>query len=237
MPYFAQMLADWEYARPVIQEQSRYPFSFDRAQLSRLAKGEIVRQRHPVAGTERVIAAVWTPIDRELLWVAIQDEAHFAMVEGIVEQVLPQSTSQSKLLYQHLDLPWPVADRQWVIDIRDNARLSAVSADRVWERAWDLSTQRGMALEDSNAVWAPVNQGGFALVSAAGGSIFVYHVRSSIGGNIPEAAAAQWSARAVGNVLEAVIDRSGKIAGHYTAGHLPVRRPDGTAIPLMRGKK
>lgn len=237
MPDFAQMLADWDRARPIIQQQSRFPFAFDRAQLEKLAKGEIVRQRHPVAGTERVLGAVWTPVDRELLWVAIQDEAHFSMVEGIVEQILPQSTPQSKLLYQRLDLPWPVADRQWVIDIRDNARLAAASADRVWERAWDLSPLRGSTLELPDAVWTPVNQGGFALVNAAGGSIFVYHVRSAIGGNVPEAAVAQWSASAVGNVLEAVIDRSGKIPGHYVAGHLPVHRPDGTPIATIRGKK
>jgi hypothetical protein len=150
-----------------------------------------------------------------------------------VEEVLPGSNASSKLLYQRIDLPWPVADRQWVIDIRNHRMLHENTSGRAWERAWDLSPVRGSKHEVADAVWAPVNAGGWLLIDAAGGTLLIYHVRTSIGGNVPDSAVSAWSASSVKSMLDTIIVRSGKLHRHYNAAHPVVLRPDGTPVPPL----
>jgi hypothetical protein len=218
---------------PAVEAAAVYPIVFSDDELAEIAAGGVARRRERLEGADRVLGVTWTPASRDALWIGIQDDAHFTLVEGLVDEQLPGSTNDQKLLYQRIDLPWPFADRQWVIGIRNNAALWAATSGGVWERTWSLSDARGAAQESPDAVWVSVNDGGWLLADAAGGTLIAYHVRSVVDGNIPDEAAAQWCFSTLESMLLGILDRAGRVPGHYDASHAPLYRPDGTLIPPM----
>lgn len=216
--------------------QARYPFAFTGADFAALARGQVVRRRVPAAGADRAVGAWWTQTPRDALWIAILDDKHDKVVSGLIEQQLPGTTSARKLLYQHLDLPWPATDRHWVADIENNGALVSASAGGVWERTWtlaspDLAVAAG-AVVPGEAIWMPELDGGWTLAEVAGGTLLVYHVRTVIGGSIPEDLVARWSLSTLDAMLRHIDARAQGLAGHYDAAHEPVLRPDGTAIQV-----
>lgn len=198
--------------------------------FARLAAGQVVRTRDEQPGADRVMGALWTPADRDALWVAILDDQHFDLVDGLIEEQLPGTGALRKLLYQHLDLPWPLDDRQWVIDLRSNTALYQATGGAVWERAWTLADNALAPKPDAAALWTTVNEGGFLLVDAAGGTLMLYQVRTEIGGSVPDDATTRWAWSTLEDLLRGVEIRAGKVPPHYVAGHAPLYRPDGTPV-------
>jgi hypothetical protein len=196
-----------------------------------MAKGEVARRRLPLEGADRVVGAMWTDLPRDAIWIAIQDDAHDKLVDNLRETRLPDTPSGHKRLYQHLDFPWPFTNRQWVIDIRDNPVLADATDGASWERTWDLADPALAPAPDPEGIWTPVNDGGWLLVTAGGGTIVVYHVRSVIGGAIPAEVVTRWAMGTLEQMLRHVEKRAQEIPGHYGADHTPIIRPDGSAIP------
>ncbi|MEZ4319917.1 MAG: hypothetical protein R3F61_20570 [Myxococcota bacterium] len=204
---------------------------FDARDWERLASGHTVKRRERLDGPDRVLAARWTPATRDQYWLAIQDESHFEVVSGYVDEDLPGSTFAQRTLYQRIDLPWPFARRQWVIDLSSNRDLLAATNGTVWERTWKISDRRGASLEDADAVWVPETTGGWLLAGIDGGNLIVYHTRASVGGNIPDEAGTQWALMTVAGLVEENERRAlAEVDTHYVAGHEPIERPDGTHI-------
>ncbi len=220
----------WEAHRVHLDAAARYPFRFDEETWSTLAAGRVARRRDKVDGTDRVVGLVWIPTSRDAAWVAVQDP-HGEYVEGFVDEELPGSTFDARLVYQRIALPWPLADRQWVILVKNNTALFGRTGGAVWERSWDLSPARGASVEKEGAVWLPVNEGGWFVVEAAGGTILGYHARTAIGGIVPDEAAIRWSFSTIEGMLGNLRDRASWALDHYEAGHDPLRRPDGSVIP------
>jgi hypothetical protein len=209
---------------------SRLP-AFSAEELERLARGDAVRRRATTpSGGDGVIAAVYTPLAPEALWVTIQDDKHDKLVAGLVEAEAPGSTPADKLLYQRLDLPWPFEDRQWVIRIRNHAGVYGGTGGQVWERRWSLADPALAPDPSPTGVWVPENAGGWLLVEAGGGTVVVYEVRTVIGGAFPEDTATRWSLVTVEGMLRHIVARAAGIDAHYGAGHAPFYRPDGSAI-------
>ncbi len=210
-----------------------YRPEFSDKEFARLAQGKVVKRRERLDGPDRVLAALWTPSKRDPLWVSIQDENHWVIVDGYVDEDLPGSTFHDRTLYQRIGLPWPFADRQWVIDVKSNRTLLTVSSDTIWERAWSLSTRRGATVEEPDAVWIDRNDGAWVLADAEGGTLLVYHVRATVGGNIPDEAATQWSLMTVSSMIEDVNSRAtSEVPTHYNGNHALIERPDGSQIPV-----
>ncbi len=225
--------ADVAQCEQLLQAEGKYHFSWTDAELERLAQGHFVKRRERQKGADRAIGAIWTAASMDEMWVAVQDEGHWGLVKGLVDERLPGSTFQHKILYQRLDMPWPFADRQWVIEVVNNQDLIAASGGKVWERTWSPSEKRGAAAEREEAVWVLTNDGGWLAADVAGGTLLVFHARTVIGGNVPEDAATSWSMMTLGGMLRDLVARSYKMPDHYVGDHGPIRRPDGTPIGVF----
>lgn len=228
-PAAADLEAAWERFRPQLDAHGVHPFRLSSAEWASVARGQVARRREHLTGTDRVLGVRWVPADLDATWIAIQDP-HFAILEGFYEEELAGSTFQRKVAYQRIDLPWPLATRQWVITVVNNLPLIAATERRLWERSWTLSPERGAKGEVANGVWLDVNEGGWFLCEAAGGTLVGYHVRSTVGGAVPDEVATRWSYATIGGMLDDIADRTTGLWTHYSADHAPIRRPDGSVI-------
>ncbi len=221
---------DWERWRSALDRHAVYPLSFEDDEWQRVAEGKVLRRRDRLEGTDRVLGMVWVPADLDTTWLGVHDP-HGEVVDGFVDEELPGSTFSKRLVYQSIQLPWPLVPRQWVILVQNNAALSEATGGKVWERTWDLDDRRGARSELPKGVWLPVNEGGWTYAEAAGGTLVLYHVRTVVGGIVPDEAATRWSFSTLTGMLERVVERSRWARTHYVAGHEPLMRPGETEIP------
>ncbi len=230
-PSADQLAQAWALHQPALQSEGIRPVTLGTEDFVLLARGEVVRRRLPATGADRAMGAIWAPMSRDAVWVAILDDSDFTLVDTMTEIRLPDTAAGHKRLYQHIDLPWPVADRHWVLQIRNNMPLAASTQDAVWERVWDLTQRSDVPEGRPTAIWSPINDGGWILVSARGGTLLVYHARTRIGGNIPEEAVIRWAMVTLESMLRKTVERAEGIHTHYKSAHIPIYRPDGSAVP------
>lgn len=230
VPPAAELAAAWEEHRAALQQHAVYPLRWTDDEWARVAKGKVARRRERLEGADRVLGMVWVDAPQDATWVSVQDP-HGSYIDGMVHEELPGSTFQHRILYQSIDLPWPLASRQWVIEVVNNAALRDATTGEVWERTWKLSSLRGATHEDPDAVWLPENDGAWMYVEAGGGTLLVYHVRTVVGGSVPDDLATRWSFSTLSGMLSGVRDRLPWLTTHYVAGHELIRRPDGQPVP------
>jgi len=239
VPDAASLVAAWAAVAPQVQAEARIPLDLDAQDLARVAQGDIARHREHMDGVDRVLGIAWSAQPREALWVAIIDDACDTLVDGLVERHLPAELPGQKILFQHVALPWPLANRQWIIDIRNSARLYTDTAGAAWERTWTLADHQeqrrtavpGEGMPEAEAVWTPLNQGGWLLVDAGPGSLVVYHARADVGGAVPDDLATRLALATLKGMLRHVLDRAALEPAHYGPDHAPIQRPDGSPIP------
>lgn len=229
-PSATALQAAWDGAAPALSRAARQPVTLPGTMFEALAAGEVARAREELPGADRVIGALWTDAPRDALWIAILDDQHFDLVRGLVEEQLPGTGPLRKLLYQRLDLPWPLQDRQWVIDIQSNTALWRETDGALWERSWTLGDAALAPSPDPEAVWTTVNEGGWLLLEAAGGTLLVYHVRTEIGGSVPDEATTRWAWSTLDELLRGTVSRAAVVRAHYNSQHAPLSRPDGGVI-------
>ena len=227
----AELRADWVAFEGARRSAAVHAVALSDADLAKLAAGGVVRARERVTGGDRAWGAVWTALPVEPLWVAILDDQPDTLVRGLFEEQLPGTTTARKLLYQRLDLPWPFDDRQWVIDIQNNPQLYSATDTAIWERSWTLTDPSLAVSATPDAVWTPVNEGGWMLARAAGGTLLVYHVRTSVGGAIPDDLVTRYALSTLDELLGHVLERAASLGDHYGVAHQPFYRPDGAALP------
>lgn len=207
----------------------------------RLSANEVLKWRlPPAAGFTDVIVAM-TYIDQpvDMVWVGLLDDRHATLISDLVEHRLPSSTSGRKILYQRVDLPFPLSDRHWVLAIENNLALYGAFGGKVWERTWDLDERGEDALVElpaelrvdlNNIVWPPEARGGWVLLTVGWGTLLMYHVQTNIGGYIP----AEWVTRYGMSKLDEMLEQADRLATrvphHYKTGHQTFRRPDGSII-------
>ncbi len=196
-----------------------------------LAKGDPLTRRADTADGAFAVGAIWVEAPVEAAWIAIQDGRDRPLTNRTRLEWLDGSTRDLKRVYFVLDLPWPVADRQWVSEFRPNPALAAATDNRVWERMWSLGAQAHATTPDPAAVWVDVNQGAWTLIAGEGGTLCVVSIRSVVGGNIPDGVAQAWATTALSTSLQALADMSPGVAAHYGADHHVIFGPDGSALP------
>ena len=236
-PEVASLRAALDAHRSAIEAEAVYKLQFTDEELARVASGQVAKRRERLEGVDRVLGLVWSPATMDAVWVAMQDSAHWDYVDGFLEEHLPGSTFQNKVVYQRILFPWPFADRQWVIAVRNNLPLIEATQGAVWERTWDLSPQRGAKNELEKAIWVDLNDGGWFVADAGEGTLLAYHVRTVIGGKVPDEVVVRYSMSTLGGLLGGLSERATAIPTHYDGSHAPIRRPDGSMIPPMGSRE
>ncbi|MEM8983392.1 MAG: hypothetical protein AAGC71_10215 [Pseudomonadota bacterium] len=192
-------------------------------QLVRLLDGQVINFRNRVEPSpgapmvHQVIALAIVPQDRLRLWVATLGSVE-QNASRLVEVKLRQLSAGAALWYQFVNLPWPIADRHWVI--RSQARSEiAVSTQLWWEHGWTLANgghamarERLLAgdLADLNerqfdkALYLPANTGGWLMARLGSEQTFVaVHATAELGGGLPK----NWVARYVSKQLNRQIEK------------------------------
>ena len=173
---------------------------------------------------------MWTPQPRDTVWLAILDDTHDTLISSLHEERLPSAENGRKRLYQFLDVPWPFQDRHWALEIWNSSALAAATGNRLWERTWLLLPESTAPEPVPEAIWTPVNDGGWLLLEVGGGTLLVYHARTLVGGNIPDELATRWAMTVLDDMLSHVIERAADIPAHYDATHKPIN--GGDDIPI-----
>ena len=233
-PDVGALRAGVDVHRASLEAKAVYPLEFTDDELAKVAKGQVAKRRERVKGTDRVVGFAWTPASMDAVWVAMQDPDHWNYVDGFLEERLATSSFDKKVVYQRIKLPWPFADRQWVITVKNNMPLIGATKGRVWERTWGLSSERGAKSELKKAIWVEVNDGGWMVADVAGGSLLAFHVRTVLGGNVPDEVVIRYSMGTLQGLVGGLAERATTMSSHYDSEHTPVKRPDGTTIPPMK---
>lgn len=231
-PSLDELSAAWDTNKLSVASKSIQSIILEPGDLEAVAKGEIGRRRIAEVGPDRVMAIAWTPTARGGVWVAIIDDIHGKMVSSLSEKRLGRNELGQKLLYQHLSLPWPVTNRQWVIKIWNNIPLAEATHNGVWERPWDLADPALMDQPDPTALWIPMTNGSWFLMDAAGGTLVIYTARSHIGGAIPYELVTRWALATIDEMMSHVLERAAGLHHHYIPGHEPIMGGDNQPIPF-----
>jgi hypothetical protein len=229
-PSLEVLTAVWAKNQSIIAEHAGHPVALERSDFQTIAKGGIAKRRRREDGPDGAIGIGWTPHTRAAVWVAIIDDIHNTMVSSLTEHRLGTTVDGQKLLYQHLDLPWPFTDRQWVIAIQNNTRIAHSSLNQVWERSWKLESTQSVPPGDPGALWVPMINGAWLAIEASGGTLLVYQARTTIGGAIPDDLVTRWALATLDEMMGGVFSRAAEIPTHYRAKHTPIIGGDNLPI-------
>lgn len=213
------------------------PPPLEAAIWAELEQNGLARRR--IDGDPQVAMGVdrWA-VSREEAWLSITDDTPSEPVKGVTELVLAGRWSSEKLLYQYLDLPWPLQDRHWAIRLRGNAALAEKSG--VWERHWKLD-EAGMELARpkmgeryAEALMTPVNEGDWLLLSlGARDTLVIYQTRASLGGGVPDSAVEGWAFSGIAEVMEKMEKNALRMRTFYSESCDVQPGADGRPIPCF----
>src|SRR5436190_3267796 len=122
-----------EYAR-----SATYKFPMPTAnERARLVEGKILKQR--LKDDEGDLAIGMFVSDEPLrdLWLGSLDP-DFDIVKNLHSYIFPPPPGATTRWYGLVDLPFPFADRHFLITTVVNKAIAATSGGRIWERAWHL---------------------------------------------------------------------------------------------------
>lgn len=137
---------------------------------------------------------------RLLIWLAVMggnDERD----ERLTTAMLSRSADGSYVRYQHIDLPWPVNDRHWVIHCEKNPQIALKSHGVIWEHRWNLAERgpaqlaealhaervQGLTASDlETAVYLPENQGAWTMIELdPRRTLVIAYLNADLGGRFP----------------------------------------------------
>jgi hypothetical protein len=201
------------------------------ADWATLAGAGVVRQVVHRDGADMAVGAIWTAASQAAAWISTFDGWHRSLSGDATNTTkLPGCTDMRRLVHTHLDLPWPMSDRQWVVDNRPNTALWSATEGRVWERAWEVAPATLATAPVAGALWVDTNQGAWQFIEAEGGTLVLFGVRSSMGGVIPDSLTVQWSRQTLGEALRRLDDFATTMAAHYVGAHEVIWGPMGAPI-------
>lgn len=218
-------------AAPIAQDAKVPPPAPAPAVLAEVARGKVGRVSLPGKG---LAAYGVLPISRALAWLTLTDDHLDDDVAELTEVLLDGRWTTPKVIYQRIDLPWPFADRHYVLVSENNPALAAAG---VWERAWHVDNTRlpgARPLTDAAAFDAatplPDNRGSWLLVPIdPGHTLAVYQAWTDLGGAIPADAAQGWARASVDDLYASLLKHSAAVAARCAAG-CAATGPDGSAL-------
>ena len=225
-----------EYPIPHLTEQ----------QITNLQRGKVITQieRRPTHPDRAMgILLIERDIDINTLWAAYRD-LHFKQQKSTTEFLLYRQGVDLETWYGYMNLPWPVTDRHWVVTSWSNHKLAQKSKNKYWERSWkrnEVSPDQLVThladislpsfIDPQSAIYTPVNEGAWAMLTIADQVLLVYHATTVIGGNIPDNVVAQFVVHTIDEMLIDIRDRAqNHIKVHYRAPHTTIFGGDGRPI-------
>jgi hypothetical protein len=180
------------------------------AELDVLASGSplVMLYRDPTAEPGDKVRAMrvvgWQVVKapRLLVWLSLLmgREDSSARLQHVVLSERPAGANVS---YHHIDLPWPVQDRHWLLLSEQNVSLADDSHDDIWEHRWSLLPLDDSQLEaayDSGDVpgltrkvfedstYLSANQGAWIVFDlGAEGTLVAASIDIDLGGRLPGA--------------------------------------------------
>jgi hypothetical protein len=220
------------------------------SQIEDLLKGDVIRiRRHPGRDVEnapeRVTGYRIVALPRERVWVAALDP-DFQATELLTEHLLNLDGGGVSVWHQYLSLPWPIADRQWVIRVGARTELAAETNNLVWELSWDLEesgeeiARASISAGDmgkitpeaaKDAVYVPANQGSWIMFKLENGITLIgYRIIVRVGGSIPDSWIATFGMAQLSQVLDSVAHHADEIGATYNPTDHPIHGGDGKVI-------
>ncbi len=225
-----------------------------------LFRGGVVSMMHKIPmedvdGEAREHRRIWAlrlvDAPRVAAWLAAL-HPHFAPSDRVTEKWLETDDRGRSLWYQHIDLPWPVRSRHWVIRIRNALAIAAATEGRAWELSWDLepggreigfdAVERGLVPDiDLDAArgsrYLIANTGAWTMFDlGAEGTLVAYQLTLVLGGWLPEALAARFARGELKSVLETVARNAPEVVQIYDPEEWTIRGGDGHAISLAEAR-
>ena len=215
-----------------------------KSQVTKLGQRQVVTiiDRKPNK-PDRALGMILVNTDPRPLWLAYRD-LHFQQQKSTTEFLLELQKPDIETWYGYLELPWPIADRHWIVKTWNNHKLAKQTSNTHWEHPWKLvktDTQTiSQKLANQNipdtikpkeAIFTPVNEGAWAILSIGEKTLLVYHATTVIGGNVPDNLIAPFVLRTFDEMLMSIRDRAEKsIKKHYLAPHKKIIGGDGKPI-------
>ena len=185
----------------------RYLSEISGAQLDELVAGRVIVKvldaPDDSVDTSRigVIGLKIVEAPRLLVWLALTTDSE--ELDGrLTRAVLDEGPAGSIVRYQHIDLPWPIRDRHWVIRVENNIDIADASSGLVWERRWELHAHGKKLIDSAHAngtivgltrrsldrsVYLPTNRGSWTLVDLGNGTTLVSaYADVKLGGLFPD---------------------------------------------------
>lgn len=176
------------------------------------------------------------PLSRELAWLTLTDDHLSDEVAALTELPLHGRWASPKVLYQRIDLPWPFADRHWVLALENNAALAAATG--AWERSWRVDNREIASAREKTdsaafdaAETLTVNRGAWLLVPIDSSTTMgVYQAWTQLEGNIPAGAAETWARASIDDLYAGLAEHAITVRARYGPGCSPQPGADGTTI-------
>ena len=225
----------------------------DRRSLSRLAQGETLQRKVKVtrssAGgndttTVRIIGYRLIDKPRERLWLAaLAFDAGFS--ERLTEHLVRTHEDGGASWYQHVDMPWPLRDRHWLIRTGKGVALAERMDDRIWEHHWRLEPDAESRIAGllgqteipgldpkraSKAVQLPLNNGAWVMATLDDTqTLVVVHATMDMGGIVPDVLVNRYTKKQLQSMLERIELQADTALELYDSDYI-IYRGDGTAI-------
>ena|GEM_PF-4814867 len=176
------------------------------AQRQKLLNGEVVKTIDKGKDADgnikagKAIAYYISTLPKAQLWLSFQDN-HFQVQENTIEYRFKSDGIDKMSWYGFMDLPWPMSDRHWVVDVWNNHSLAEKTNNAMWEHPWKLQQDgvrefqpfidAGKVKKVSQkmyreAVYLPACDGLWAMMDLEGSTLMVYSATATVGGSIPE---------------------------------------------------
>jgi hypothetical protein len=241
-------------ALEVYNERSADPLPFlTREQIDDLVDDAVIRirRRDPTLGDEgpeRVTGYVVVERPRLDAWLAALDP-EFPENPMLTQTRLEREPGRS-VWYQHVDLPWPITDRHWVIEVTQDVDLADTTEGFVWAHRWRLmddgpalarrtvaSGRAGdLTTEDvEDAIYLPTNEGAWIMFSLDHDlTLIAYRVRTVVGGGIPDSWITTFAMAQLEGLLRDVEERAATARAEYDPDRSPIADGHGEVIRPSR---
>ena len=149
----------------------------------------------------------------------------------VTHSMLSMFDDGSYTRYQHVNMPWPVRDRHWVIYCEKNVAVAAKTDDRVWEHTWALEPDglelvaaahaetpidglTGKMLERS--IYLPSNQGAWIMIDLGDNrTLLLAYMEVELGGTFPAGLVRRFTQKQLKSGLEMFEGLARRVADEY----------------------
>lgn len=183
---------------------------------------------------------------RLLVWLAAMGVASEPDIR-LTRAFLEHREAGAYVRYQHVNLPWPIRDRHWIILCEKNTGLASASNGAIWEHQWSLlnggellwRTARedgriqGLTIEDmEKSIYLAENRGAWIMLEVdPGRTLVIAFFDGDLGGRMPKSVVRRFSHVQLKNGLQLIKELSADIHQFYDERQ-PVH--DGFGQPIGR---